>query len=62
MKPFINDPEHWRQRAEQARSIAGAMTDPQATLSMLRVADEYQKLAQRAEDRILAGAKLNPAA
>ena len=56
MKALINDPEHWRARAEEARTIAEAMRDAQARESMLRVALEYENLAQRAERRLLTGA------
>jgi hypothetical protein len=34
----INDPKHWRHRAEEARAMAD-------------VAADYEKLAKRAEDR-----------
>ena len=47
----INDPKHWRYRAEEARAMAESMTDPEAKQSMLNVAAEYEKLAKRAEDR-----------
>ena len=47
----INDPKHWRYRAEEARAMAESMTDPVAKQSMLSVAAEYEKLAKRAEDR-----------
>jgi hypothetical protein len=48
---FIYDPEHWRQRAKEARAIAGSLNDPEAKRSMLKIADEYDLLAQRAEER-----------
>jgi hypothetical protein len=35
---FINDPEQWRQRAEEARSIADQMNEPQSKEAMLRIA------------------------
>jgi hypothetical protein len=47
----INDPEHWRERAEQARVKAEHMGDPGAIASMLRVAEKYEGLARRAEAR-----------
>jgi len=62
MKALINDPEHWLSRAEEARAIAEQMTDSQARASMLRVAQEYEKLAERAEARTISGAEGKPAA
>jgi len=42
----IYDPEHWRKRAEEMRSIADNMHDLVARASMLRIADEYEVLAK----------------
>ena len=50
----INDPEHWRNRAEEARTIAEQMSDRDAIATMLHVAGEYEDLAQKAECRGLA--------
>jgi len=47
----INNPEHWRARAEQARAQAEQMADPQAKEAMLRIAKDYEKLAHRAAAR-----------
>jgi hypothetical protein len=48
---FINDPEHWRQRAAQMRALAEDVPDEQAKKTMLRIAKDYDLLAQRAEQR-----------
>ena len=48
---FINDPAHWRRRAEEARTIAEQMSDLQSKDSMLRIAKDYERLAKRAEQR-----------
>jgi hypothetical protein len=48
---FINDPGHWRQRAEEARTIAEQMNEPQSKEAMLRIAKDYERLAERAEQR-----------
>jgi hypothetical protein len=47
----IDDPEHWRERAEEARAKAEHMGDPVAIASMLRVAEKYESLAKQAEVR-----------
>jgi hypothetical protein len=48
----FNDPKHWRDRAEQARAHAEQMTDREAKQTMLGIAEDYEKLAQRAEERL----------
>jgi hypothetical protein len=48
---YINDPKHWRERAEEARALAGQMTDPEAKATMLGIAEDYEKMAKRAQDR-----------
>ena len=47
----INDPEYWRKRAEEARAIAVQMTDSHTKAVMLGIAQDYEKLAVRAEHR-----------
>jgi len=48
---FINDPKHWRDRAEQMRTLAEAIKDQISREMMLRIAQDYEKLAQRAAER-----------
>jgi len=49
----INDPKHWRERAEEARVHAEQLADPESKKAMLRIAEDYEKLAKRAEERLL---------
>ncbi len=46
-----DDPNHWWNRAEEARAIAVQMTDPHTKATMLALAKDYDKLAVRAEQR-----------
>jgi hypothetical protein len=48
---YLNDPEHWRDRARQTRAMAESETDSATKRAMLAIADEYDELAKRAEDR-----------
>jgi hypothetical protein len=44
--------KHWRERGGSARPRA-AMTDPEAKRMMLEIAEEYEKLARRAQERLV---------
>ena len=48
---FTNDPKHWRERAEEMRRFAEEMIDEKSKQTMLRIAQDYDKLALRAEER-----------
>jgi hypothetical protein len=48
---LISDPSHWRERAADARRLADQMTDPVAQQVMLGIADDYDRLADRAQRR-----------
>jgi hypothetical protein len=52
MVSSLNVPDHWHQRAIEAREQAEKLTDPEAKRLMLEVAETYEKLAKRALDRI----------
>ena len=45
-------PEHWRFRAEEARTIADQMTHEVARTIMRRIAMDYDRLAKLAEEQI----------
>jgi hypothetical protein len=38
---LLDDPEHWRQRAEEARTIAEQVNNPSAKATMLSIAEQY---------------------
>jgi hypothetical protein len=48
---LANDPEHWRQRGEEIRVLGEDVQDPQTRAIILLIAEDYEKLAQRAEIR-----------
>ena len=48
---LINDPEHWRDRAREKRALAERLRNDLAKETILRIADDYERLAQRAEER-----------
>jgi hypothetical protein len=47
----MRDPKHWRDRAAEARALASEMKDIDGQANMLRLADDYDNLAVRAEKR-----------
>jgi hypothetical protein len=42
-----DDPERWRERAEEARATAAYAPDPVIKAAMLRIAEEYDRLVDR---------------
>ena len=49
--PHFNDPAHWQQRAEEARVMAGQMSDETTKKLMRSIADDYDDLSVRAAIR-----------
>jgi hypothetical protein len=50
--PHFNNPQHWRDRAEEARTLAEQMHDDLSRQMMLRIAEDYETLARRAAARV----------
>lgn len=50
----LTDPKHWRKRADATRAKADVLADQSARQKLLRVADEYERLARRAEQLLTA--------
>jgi hypothetical protein len=48
---LMNNPQHWQDRAEEARVNAEQMSDPESKRMMLEIADGYIRLAERAARR-----------
>jgi hypothetical protein len=51
-RKFVWDPQHWRFRAEEARTVADQMTHEGARTIMRRIALDYDRLAKLAEEQI----------
>ena len=51
LNPTKDDPDYWRNRAEEAHAIAVQMVDAHTKATMLAIAQDYEKLAKRAEQR-----------
>jgi hypothetical protein len=48
----INDPRHWRARAAQMRAMSDWMKDAETKATMLKLADDYDKLAERVDSSL----------
>jgi hypothetical protein len=51
MPKLIDDASHWRQRAEEARTRAAELQVSEMREAMLRIAEDYDRLARLAEER-----------
>ena len=51
--PHFNDPDHWRQRAEETRILAEQISDEAEEKMILGIAADYDKLAVRAAQRLI---------
>lgn len=49
---LLNDAQHWRDRAEESRTLASEMTDAQTKATMLKIAEGYETMAAHADARL----------
>jgi hypothetical protein len=54
MDHLLFEPRHWRDRAEEARAVAGQLSDATARAMMLEIAATYDRMARDAERRLAA--------
>jgi hypothetical protein len=54
-KRLADDSEYWRTRAEEFRMVAGQISDLEAKRALLEIADSYEHMAVRAEQRLRDG-------
>ena len=59
MPEAFGTPEHWLARAKEARQMADGIKDADAKRAMLAIAENYEKIAKRAEARA-AGVQIHP--
>jgi hypothetical protein len=48
---LLDDPNHWRQRGEEMRALAGTIKERATKPSMLRIANDYDRLARHPDAR-----------
>ena len=48
MPSILNEALEWLDRAEQAREVAGQLTDPGARKAVLELAESFERLARTA--------------
>jgi hypothetical protein len=53
-RKFVWDPQHWRFRAEETRTVADQMTHEDARTIMRRIANDYDRLAKVAKEQLVA--------
>ena len=51
MRTYSTEAERLRLRARDTRVLAATLTDPEAREIMMKLADDYERMAQRAQRR-----------
>jgi hypothetical protein len=51
MPSLLDNSGHWHQRAQETRRLAETVDDPEAKRTLLKIAEEYERLAERAANR-----------
>jgi hypothetical protein len=46
----VNDAKHWRDRAAEMRALSDMMSDLEPKAIMLRLAEDYDRLADKAQE------------
>jgi hypothetical protein len=49
---YIDNSNHWRERAQEARHLAAQERDPLCRRMILQIAEDYDRLARQAELRM----------
>jgi hypothetical protein len=52
MAGLIDNPEYWRGRAEETRTLADSLKDKESKQIMLGIAKDYDRMAELAEQRV----------
>ena len=52
MSALLSDPRHWRERAEEVGKIANESDNVLVRRSMMKIVEEYEILARKAEGRV----------
>jgi hypothetical protein len=52
MRTLLDEADHWWSRVEETRTIAELMSDPEAQRIMFEIAEGYDRLAERAAERV----------
>jgi hypothetical protein len=50
--PRVDDPDYWRFRATNTRELAKESSDPSTKSVLAKIAETYEALAERAEERL----------